>query len=343
MTTLDDVAKKAKVSSMTVSRILNNSQSVKPETKARVEKVIAELNYRPNMIAKSLVRGSSNTIGVLYSNVYNQAYLDMIMGIDEVAYQNDFTIMSTNVDNYNSAVKAFEMLMSNQIQGLIVMPMEMSMSTREDFYVSIDEMARFYHYLMKELSFAQIPAITISQKCDDISNISFDFPRLAEIALNYLLSIGKKDITMINSNIQDGLWQEKEEVYKKIMTDNNLTEYLRIVREPATVQGGHIAMQHIAESKNIPQAVFCANDYIAIGAIQSAWSNGLKVPSDISIMGNDDIKFCEMTFPKITTVALNSFKAGQTAMNQLIKKIAGENIEDTIIEPTLVVRKSVLV
>ena len=122
---------------MTVSRVINSPEKVKPATREKVTKVIKDMNYLPNLIAKSLVSGSAKTIGVLYSNIYNQAYLDMIMGIDEIAYSNNYTIMSSNVDDYESAVRGLEMFLSNHVQGIIVLPMEMRMSTREDFRLGI--------------------------------------------------------------------------------------------------------------------------------------------------------------------------------------------------------------
>ena len=341
MTTLEDVAKRANVSTMTVSRILNNPQSVKPATRERVQKIIEEMNYRPNLLAKSLARGSSRTIGVIYSSIYIQAYLDMIMGINEVAYANDYCIMSTNVDNYQNAVKSFEMLIANQIDGVIVLPMEMSMSTREDFNASIAEMGDFYHYLEKVMKDLKLPALTVSQRCEGMANISFDFVRLAEITMDYLLGIGKRSIAMISSVVQDGLWLEKERVYERRMREMGLEQFIRIERRPATVQGGHAAMDSLCRSGALPDAVYCANDYFAIGAIQSAWSNGLRVPDEISVIGNDDVQFSEMTFPKLTTASLNSRLAGKRAMEMILRRIRGEQVEDTVMEHFMVIRDSV--
>ena len=340
MTTLEDVAKKAKVSTMTVSRILNNPASVKPATRERVEKIIKEMNYRPNMLAKSLVRGSSRTIGVIYSSIYNQAYLDMITGINEVSYRNDYCIMSTNVDNYTDAVKSFEMLIGNQIDGIIILPMEMAMSTRKDFSASIAEMGDFYHYLEKVMKDIKLPALTISQKCEGMNNISFDFVKQAEITMDYLMEQGKQNIAMISSPFQDGLWLEKEKVYRRKMEEADLGNFIRIERQNATVQGGHLAMDRIC-SGPLPDAVYCANDILAVGALQSAWSNGCRVPDDLSVIGNDDIPLSEMTYPRLTTVSLNSNLAGQTAIQMLLKRIGGEEIEDVVMTHYMVIRESV--
>lgn len=340
MVTLQDVAKKANVSVMTVSRIINNPEKVKESTRQKVQKIIEELGYHPNFLAKSLVEGNTKTLGVLYSNIYNQAYLDIITGIDEYAYSKGYSILSTNVDNFDHAVKALDMIIGNRIEGLIVLPMEMSMSTREDFDVSIDEMEKFYRYLEKTLDKCNIKCVTISEKIKGAINISFDYVKTASIAMDYLLE-RFSDITMISSIILDGLWQEKEQVYISKMTEKGLADKIRIVRDVNIVQGGYNAMTAIIESGKLPQAVFCANDYYAIGAVQSALTHKIKIPEDVSIIGNDDIQFSKMTFPQITTVSLNAKEAGKRSVRTLLKLISGKECDDKVMKHFLVERGSV--
>ena len=277
MVTLQDVAKKANVSVMTVSRIINNPEKVKESTRLKVQKIIEELGYHPNFLAKSLVQGNTKTIGVLYSNIYNQAYSDFIMGIDEYAYSKGYSIISTNVDNFDHAVQALNMIIGNRIEGLIVLPMEMSIVTRGNIDVSISEMSKFYRYLEMTLEKCKIKCVTVSEKINGAVSISFDFTKMAEIAMDYLLE-RFTDITMISNVIIDGLWRDKEKVYIAKMEENGLSDKVRIVREINTVQGGFSAMTEIIKSGKLPQAVFCANDVFAIGAVQSALANDVKIP-----------------------------------------------------------------
>lgn len=340
MVTLQDVAKKAGVSVMTVSRIINNPEKVKESTRIKVQEVIEELNYHPNLLAKSLVKGNTKTIGVLYSNIYNQAYLDIITGIDEYAYQKGYSILSTNVDTFEHAVKALDMIIGNRIDGLIVLPMEMSMSVREDYNVSIDEMANFYRYLEKTIEKYNLKCITFSEKIKGARNISFNYEKIAAISMDYLLE-RFTNIVMISNVILDGLWKDKEDVYASKMQEKNLEDNIDIVREQNTVQGGYNAMTKIIESGKLPQAIYCANDYYAIGALQSALAHELKIPEDLSIMGNDDVQFSKMTFPQITTVSLNAKEAGGKAVKMLLKLISNKECEDRVMKHSIVVRGSV--
>ena len=340
MVTLQDVAKKAGVSVMTVSRIINNPEKVKESTRIKVQKVIEELNYHPNLLAKSLVKGNTKTIGVLYSNIYNQAYLDIITGIDEYAYQKGYSILSTNVDTFEHAVKALDMIIGNRIDGLIVLPMEMSMSEREDFNVSIEEMIKFYRYLEQTIKRYNLKCITLSEKISGAKNISFNYKKIAAISMDYLLE-RFTNIAMISNVILDGLWKDKEEVYLSKMQEKGLEDNVYIVREQNTVQGGYTAMTKIIESGKLPQAIYCANDYFAIGAIQSALAHELKIPEDLSIMGNDDVQFSKMTFPQITTVSLNAKEAGRNAVKMLLKLLLDKDSEDRIMKHSIVVRGSV--
>ena len=147
-----------------------------------LQKIIEELGYHPNFLAKSLVKGNTKTIGVLYSNIYNQAYLDMITGIDEYAYNKGYSILSTNVDTFDHGIKALDMIIGNRLEGLIVLPIEMSMSVREDFDVSIDEIARFYRYLERTIEKFNLKCITLSEKIKGSKNVSFDYRKIAAIS-----------------------------------------------------------------------------------------------------------------------------------------------------------------
>lgn len=340
MVTLHDVAKKANVSVMTVSRIINYPEKVKDSTRVRVQRIMDELNYRPNFLAKSLAEGKTKTIGVLYSNIYNQAYLDIITGIDAYAYSKGYSIFSTNVDTFNHAVKALDMIIGNRIDGLIVLPMEMGMSQREDYDAFTDEISKFYRYLERTIENCGIKCVTISEKIDGAKNVSFDFKKIATISMDYLLE-RFTDIAMISNVIIDGLWKEKEDVYISKMQEKGLQDNIFVEREQNTVQGGYNAMTRIIEKGKIPQVVYCANDYFAIGAIQSALAHKLRIPEDISIMGNDDVQFSTMTFPQITTVSLNAKEAGKKAVKMLLKLISDKECEDRIMNHSIVERGSV--
>lgn len=342
MVTIEDVAKKANVSLMTVSRVVNKNGSVRESTRKKVLKAINDLGYKPNISAKELVGGKSKTIGILSSNYYNQAYVDIVVAIEEYAYEKGFVVLNSNVNDYESAYNALELFLGKHVQGIIVLPLEMKMSEVDDYHLSMNEISRFSRYFQETVGKYHVPAITISQKIQGIENVAFDFVGLAKTAMDYLIGAGYKDISMINSNLNDGFWKEKEEIYVSKMKEAGLEDYIRVERDTAIAEGGNQAMRKLLE-KHTPRVVFCANDFMAIGALQVLYENNLKVPDDVAVMGNDNVFLCELTSPKLTTVALNAKEGGQRAIERLFEKMNGdESVQiDQTVRIDLVKRESV--
>lgn len=341
MVTIEDVAKAASVSTMTVSRVINNSPLVKEETAQKVKRVIEELGYRPNRLASSLVSGKSKTIGVIYSNMYNQVYTDVINGIEEIAYDNDYVVISINVDSLYMAKKTLNMLIGSQIDGCILLPLEMNMSKSKEYDSAVNEIREFCDYFRETVTSYNIPVTTVFQKIGGIVNVNFDYVNQARMAMDYLLGKGFENIAMLNSNIYEGFWRDKENVYREAMKRAGLEDHICVERDVCIVEGGYEAMKRLLKQR-VPEAVYCSNDYFAIGAIQAINEAGIKIPNDISVMGNDNIYFCEMVFPKLTTVSLNPNKVGKKAMEILLKLLSKGNInKDIIVPPTLVERNSI--
>ena len=121
---------------------------------------------------------------------------------------------------------------------------------------------------------------------------------------------------MINNAINDGLWKDKGDIYCEAMREIGAEENILIEYGQNTVEGGYAAAQKLLRHRH-PQAIYCANDYMAIGVMQALNSKGISVPKDIAVMGNDDIAFAKMTAPKMTTVAINTQAAGRRAANIL--------------------------
>lgn len=339
--TIKEVALRAGVSVMTVSRVMNHSALVNDDTRKKVQEAIAALQYKPNRIAKSLVNGKSNIIGILSSNMYNMAYTDSIDTIEEIAYNNGYMIFNANVNEYESAIAAVNNFIELQVDGIIVLPLEMKMSHETDYRVSMEKIDKFIDYYEKTVKSSGIPTVTISQKMKDIPDVALDFKMLAQQAMDYLLKKGFRDIAYVTSLIDDGLWLDKENIYIETMKKNGLEEYVAIYRGgPLEVEGGRNATETLLKTK-IPQAVFCANDMLAIGALQAIHAAGLRVPQDIAVIGNDNIYFSQLTSPQLTTVSLNMRKAGKAAICAMFAILKGEAPQENVVIPTtLIVRES---
>ena len=339
MSTIKDVAREAGVSLMTVSRVINGTGQVKQNTVDRVNGAIKKLGYRPNLLAKSLAQGKSKTIGILSSNMYNQVYIDIITSIEKNAYKEGFVVINADVSNSVDAKQALNMLLGSKVDGIIILPLEMEMSELPDFKVAVEETRKFYDYFNEIRISDGIKAITISQKMYDVPNIEFDYKGQATMSMDYLFDKGYEDISFINANYKDGLWQEKEDVYIKKMSEKGLLNYINIEYCNMSVEGGKKAMESIL-NKRVPKAVYCANDYLAFGAIQAILNRGYKIPKDIAIMGNDDISLCEFVYPKLTSIGLGSKEAGIDAIDSLFSLLNNESIEDSKTIPYLVERQT---
>ena len=157
--------------------------------------------------------------------------------------------------------------------------------------------------------------------------------------MNYLFEKEYKDITFVNANYKDGLWQTKEDVYIKMMNDKGLVEYINIEYCNNNINGGYDSMKSLLE-KRIPKAVYCANDIIACGAIQAILEKGYKIPNDIAVIGNDDMQLCNYIYPKLTSINLGTKEVADKAFKDLLRLIDGESAEDSFMKPYLVERKT---
>ncbi len=339
MATIRDVAKEARVSLMTVSRVINNPGLVKQDTVDKVNKAIKKLGYRPNLLAKGLAKGKTKTIGIILSNIRNQAYIDIITTIEKEAYKKGFVVINLDVSNSNEAKQALNMLLGNKVDGIIILPLEMDMSEQKDFMVAVRETSKFYEYFKDIVHADNIKAVTVSQKIEKVTNIDFDYYKQAEITMNYLFEKEYKDITFVNANYKDGLWQTKEDVYIKMMNDKGLVEYINIEYCNNNINGGYDSMKSLLE-KRIPKAVYCANDIIACGAIQAILEKGYKIPNDIAVIGNDDMQLCNYIYPKLTSINLGTKEVADKAFKDLLRLIDGESAEDSFMKPYLVERKT---
>lgn len=345
MKSIKDVANLAGVSLMTVSRVINNTDGVKPDTREKVLQAIQELDYRPNLVARSLVTRSTKTIGVLYSNIYNQIYSDEIMGIESVASKEGYNIIISNVQDYTSASRGLAMLMDKQVDGLLILPMEFEgIDSLNKWKKAAADTDRFYKELEEMLKSSKNKPCVVFGKdsCKGIANrIFLDYKSGADMAMDYLMSLGFENIVHINSVMKMGIWYDRYVSYVEAMTKKGLEQYIRVEANEATVEGGYNAMKDIIESGKLPEAIFCGNDLMAIGALQSLLENGIRIPNDISVMGHDGLKLGEMLIPKLTTVDINGFEAGASAMRMLLESVdTDQPTRDVYIGQRLIIRNT---
>ena len=325
MIKMRDVAKQADVSTATVSRVLRTPASVKEETRLKVLKVIEELNYQPNILARQLRTNKTNTVLIVIPTLTNTVFAEMLGGIESVATQNDYRVLLGNSNHQKERnIGYLDYLKQKQVDGVIFLTSELGEAV-------LNEIAAEHPMVLTSeyIHGAQFPMVSIDNViCGRKATehlIELGHSRIAHLSGPGLLSLdrlnGYKDALLIHG----------------IPFDETL-----VVEGHFTFESGYQIMKKWLNSQNPPTAVFAANDEMAIGAMKAALESGKRIPKDIAIVGFDNIKFSSVFEPSLTTIAQPFFEMGVKSMNLLIQQINQGPILDKhfVLESELVIRQS---
>ncbi|WP_422443644.1 LacI family DNA-binding transcriptional regulator [Thermoanaerobacterium sp. DL9XJH110] len=329
--TIYDVAKKARVSIATVSRVLNNSGAVSEKTRQRVKKVMEELNYTPNVIASALTKKSTLTLGLLIPDIANLFFAELARGVEDASNDFGFNIIICNTD-YSSEKEAtyINLLKQKSIDGFII------------------SSAYYNDQNVIKLLKANVPLVLLGRDIDDSEGLPVDIVgsdnvKGGYIATKHLIELGHKSIACLLGPPQIKVNLEREKGYLKAMEEADLKVCPEAVGYgDFKVEFGFRKTLDILKGPCKPTAFFAGNDLIALGVIRAIRHCGLKVPQDISVVGYDNTMFAEMIDPPLTTVNQQMRKMGYIATELLIKRIKGERAtgEKIILDTELVIRKS---
>jgi len=327
--TIHDVAAKAGVSYATVSRVLNDKDSVRDETRAAVLKAVAELDYVPDPIARSLATKQTAMIGFVVSDITNPFLADVARGIQRVADARGYSVTICVTENDTAhEIRAIRFLAARRADGLIVTPPESEESDK----------------LIGEVAEAGTPFLLIGRHLphERASTVSTSTTAGAYTATSYLLKQGHRRIAHIQASPRMGYGRGKLRGYSQALQEHGLDiDPQLIVASDYSVAGGQRAAESLLSLASPPTAIFATNDLTAIGALAAAEGLGLQVPRDLSVVGFDDIIFARSTRPPLTTVAQPALKLGETAANMLLQMIRGESVpQEVILDCALIVRES---
>ncbi len=327
-----DVAKRAKVSIATVSRAMNNPETVDPETAKRVRQAVAELNYFPDSHARSLVSGRSRTLGLIVSDITNPFFPELVKGFEDVALRHGYEIIigSTNYESSRTALCVRRML-ERKVEGVAIMTSEMD------------------QHLIDQLVGRHIPSVflDVGSVRPFVSNIEVDYASGIREAVNHLIKLGHSRIGFISGPPELKSARIRRRAFLQCLEDVGTLGTQEWVKEgDHTIDGGLEAMISLLDLPNTPTAVLTSNDLTAIGAMRAVRSKGLTVPGDVSIIGFDDIHFAAFTEPPLTTVALSRWELAENAFQALMKHIRQQEDDKPLrgakytITPVLMVRQS---
>lgn len=332
--TIKDVAKKANVSPSTVSRVLSDSPRISTETKERVRKVMEELNYHPNSMARSLATNSSNVLGIVFPRSGNLAFQnpffsDVLRGIMTSANENNFGIQLAAADDEAEILKSVkDMIRGRRVDGIIML------YSKEN-----DQIIKFLH----EVNF---PFVMIGKPYDyeeKITHIDNDNVSAGEEGTNYLLKLGHRHIGFIGGNKKLMVTKNRLEGYKKALENNGIPFDPNYVKyEEFLVSGGKHGVEQLLSLKNPPTALLVTDDIMALGVLRTLKMMGQQVPTDLSILSFNNSMFAELSEPGLTSMEINIVEMGYHAVKNIIDKInhPKEPVKRVIIPHQLIIRSS---
>ena len=333
--TIKDVAEAAGVSTQTVSRVINIRPDVSPETKERVQKVIEELGYSPNVIARSLARGRSNTIGVVGWGLGYYGPTSILIGIEQKTNELGFSLLLSLIDDFDPALinDIANNLLSRQVDGIIW---------------AVPGNDRMVGQLSSRFTHVSVPIVYVnkSKRADDVI-VALENHYGARLAAEHLLSQDYACVGIITGPRDWWEAQRREQGWREVMGESGINDLdsLKVVGDWSAASGKVGLRDLLTKSPQI-DAIFACNDQMALGALQAARDMGIRVPQDLGIVGFDDIPEASYFYPSLTTVRQNAEELGATAVDQICSIIRArqqskEYESDVVwVKPRLIVRNS---
>ncbi|HSI66831.1 MAG TPA: catabolite control protein A [Planococcus sp. (in: firmicutes)] len=312
--TIYDVAREANVSMATVSRVVNGNQNVKPVTRKKVLKVIEELGYRPNAVARGLASKKTTTVGVIIPDISNSMYAELARGIEDIATMYRYNIILSNSDqNQNKELQLLETMLGKQVDGIIFMT---DMVSPE---------------LQHEMGRSPTP-IVLAGSIDETGNIpsvNIDYYGAALEAVKKLIDNGHKKIALISGPLTSKINKDyKLKAYKDALNEAGIDFDEELVVECNNSYEEAIDAVNQLKPKS-PTAYFVSNDEMSIGVIHTVESHGLKIPEEIEVISYENSKLAKMARPMLTTIAFPLYDIGAVSMRLLTKFMSGEEIAET--------------
>jgi LacI family transcriptional regulator len=325
------VAKRAGVSKATVSRVINGTAHVVPETAKRVRAAIEELDFYPDVNARTLGSGRSRLYGLIISDITNPYFPELVKAFENIAMEHGQDVLISNTDyDPKRMERCVIRMLQRKVDGVAVMTSE------------IEER------LIRTFSKRQIPTIFMdtSTAVRGASVVSVNYAEGVKQAMDHLFELGHRKIAFISGPLSLASAKLRAKAFLRGLRSQNLAAEPHWVQEgDHRVEGGHHAMLRILRQSPRPTAVLASNDLTAIGAMGAIHECGLEIPRDISVVGFDDIQLSAYTQPALTTVHVPRQELAATAFRSLFQgqdQVAGKNFRkrEYVIEPKLLIRQS---
>ncbi len=329
MTTIRDVAHRAGVSTMTVSRVVNKSGYTSDETRSRVERAIDDLGYVPNALARHLRSKQTRTVALVLSDITNPFFTTMARGVEDFAAANEFAVMFCNTDESEAEEMAsLHMLIERQIDGVLLVPGGSS--------------AAPFQLLRRH----GVPVVVLDRRAASrgVDQVRSDSEDGAYQLTRHLLDLGHRRIALLSGRRTISTAADRIAGYRRALAEVGVPFDARLVRNAGfSTRAGYAMAREVIDAQPRPTAIFAANNFIAFGAIPAIREAGLAVPDDISVVCFDDVPSAWLVDPFLTCVEQDAYSMGRQAAELLLTRLASSRPvrrRSIILPVRLLVRRS---
>lgn len=334
---IKDIARAAQVSHSTVSRALSDSPLVSDETKARIQTLAREMGYSPDAQARSLVMGRTQTIGVVVTTLTDPFIAEIVQAVEDTAHQHGYSvILASSGSEPEREIAAVEMLQSKRVDGVIVTSSRVG--------------ATYQEYLER----LGVPVVLINNHGEQTSqrarpytfSISVDNRQGARLATEHLLARGHRRIAYVTGAMGHSDDLERLAGYRHALSRARIAhDRSSVIQGTGRADAGERALPKLMTLRQRPTAVFCYNDMTAIGLMHAARQAGISVPSDLAVVGFDDIPFASYVRPALTTIAQPTPDMGRQAVEMALALVGQDGlpldqVTHVVVQGQLVVRES---
>lgn len=319
--TITDVARRAGVSVATVSRVLSGSDSVRPETRRRVEVAIDELDYRPSAVARSLRQQATATIGLIVTDIRNPFYPELVRGVEDVAYANELSVLLCNSgDDPSRETACLDLMVDRRVDAIVV---------------GSGGLARRQRDRLRDMA---MPVVLANAALDDAAfpAVISDDRRGGELAARHVVEQGYDHVVHLAGPAEAGEASARISGVRAVVGDD-----VEVLETDGTLDGGMAGARRVMDRLRDGSAVIAHNDLTAIGAMSALKQAGRAVPEEVGVIGFDDIAMSAHVSPALSTIVQDKYGMGAWAARAAQHLLAGEQVEGTTVLPVeLVARES---
>jgi LacI family transcriptional regulator len=330
MATIHDVAKRAGVAPITVSRVINNSGYFSQDTRARVEAAIAELEYVPNRLASSLRSKRTNTLALVITDITNPFFTTLARGVEDTASDAGYTVIFCNTDESDVEERKYlQVLLQQQVDGILLVP------------------ARSTSTSLEVIRKQDTPVVVLDRRIPPGENV--DVVRCenedgAYRLTRLLIDLGHERIAILSGPMGVSTAEDRLMGYQRAIAETGQPPNPDLIIYGEFNQAsGYAMLQCLLTAQPRPTAIFAANNMIGIGALNAIRDANLRVPDDIAMVSFDDLPANLLTFPFFTVAAQPAYDMGRTATQLLLARLAGQvpdAYQEIILPVEMIVRHS---